>query len=218
MKVLRVPRSYVGRRGGFGSVGGWVPLGVWRGFGAAAPPASITAQITAAAIANGVPPDIAIGIAAHESGGIATAQNPGSSACGIFQLTAATQQTLGVTNCTDPTQNINAGVGLLASYYQQYGNWPDAIQAFSDGPGTVGVSAPSAQTLQLESYLTQNYGVDLSSTAPALDLSSIVGSDTPVDLSALVGEPAGSLEVDPLVLAGGAALLVLGLFLAFRNA
>jgi hypothetical protein len=199
----------------------------FRGLGAATPSAAIQAQITAAAAAAGVPANLAIGIAAHESGGIPTAQNPAGSACGIFQLTSATQQYLGVTNCTDPTQNINGGISLLQSYYQKYGNWADAIQAFSDGPATVGVSPPSAQTLQLESYLTANWGVDLGSpssttvsaqpffgttTDPTTGLPTLAPVD--IDLSSL-GLP--DFTIDPTWLLAGTVVLGFVLVMAFRK-
>jgi soluble lytic murein transglycosylase-like protein len=190
-----------------------IPM-VW-GLGAATPPASVTAQITAAALAQGVPPDIAVGIVAHESGGNPAAQNPGSSACGLFQLLSVTQQTLGVTNCTDPTQNINAGVSLLAMYYKQYGNWPDAIQAFSDGPGTVAAgSPPSQQTVGLMDYLSTSYGVDLGSSAPSgLDLSAL---GLP-DLSSFsISDALGLSGVPDWMIWGGIALAGFGIVMTVR--
>ena len=153
------------------------PIVLTRGLGQTT--ASIQAQITAAANAAGIPPSIALGVASHESAFSPTAQNPSSSAAGLFQLTSAAQQYEGVTSPYDPTQNINAGVALLSMYYQKYGNWPDALQAYSDGPGTVGVSPPSSQTTGLISYVQSYPGVDLSSSSDVLsalglpDLSSL---------------------------------------------
>jgi hypothetical protein len=153
--------------------------------------AQIQAQIIAEANAVGVPPSIALAVAEHESRFIPTAQNPSSSAAGLFQLMGVTQQTLGVTNPYDPTQNIDAAVPLLAKYYQQYGDWNKALQAFSDGPGTVSQGLPpSAQTLGLISYVN-SYSPpstldisgggsslpDLSSAFPSLDLSSFTLPD-----------------------------------------
>jgi soluble lytic murein transglycosylase-like protein len=148
-----------------------VPYFEARGFGQTS--AQIQAQITAEAQSLGIPPSIALGVAQHESGFVPTAKNPNSSAAGIFQLTTSAQQYEGVTSPYDPTQNIDAGESLLAMYYQKYGNWPDALQAFSDGPGTVGVSPPSAQTQGLISYISSNYGVDLSAPSSGIDLSSL---------------------------------------------
>lgn len=140
----------------------------------------IQSQISSAASAYPNVPNlaqVANAVASHESADQPGAKNPTSSACGLFQLMNVTQQTLGVTNCTDPSQNINAAVPLLASYYQKYGNWPDALQAFSDGPGTVNSgSAPSSQTNGLVSYVESNAGLDFSDSGDAsssLDLSSL---------------------------------------------
>jgi hypothetical protein len=141
--------------------------------------AQIQSQISSAASAYPNVPNlaqVANAVASHESADQPGAKNPSSSACGLFQLLGVTQQTLGVTNCTDPTQNINAAVPLLASYYQKYGNWPDALQAFSDGPGTVNAgAAPSSQTNGLVSYVQSNAGLDFSDSGDgsSLDLSSI---------------------------------------------
>jgi hypothetical protein len=140
-------------------------------------PAQVQTMIQTAAAAYSVPDlaEVATSLATHESALQAGAQNPSSSACGIFQLLSVTQSTLGVTDCTNAQQNVNAGVGLLASYYNEYGNWPDAIQAFSDGPGTVANGTPpSTQTLNLLSYLQTNTGLDLSgSSSSGFDLSDL---------------------------------------------
>lgn len=134
-------------------------------------------MIQTAAAAYSIPglATVAEGVASHESGFSPTAQNPGSSAAGVFQLVSATQSTMGVTNPLDATQNVDAGVALLAQYYNQYGNWTDALQAFSDGPGTVAAGlAPSSQTAGLISYVENYSGLDLSGDGSgALDLSSL---------------------------------------------
>jgi len=128
---------------------------------------------------------VALAVASHESAFQPTAQNPTSSACGLFQLLSVTQSSLGVSDCTDASQNSNAGVSLLAQYYQTYGNWNQALQAFSDGPGTVQQGLPpSPQTLGLISYVN-SYSppagsdmVDLSNLASSAPSGS--GSDNPV--------------------------------------
>lgn len=128
----------------------------------------------AAANYPGVPNLAAVATAVmnHESGGNPGAKNPNSSACGLFQLINATQSTLGVSDCTDPTQNADAGVGLLAQYYNQYGNWDEALQAFSDGPGTVAAGQnPSSQTEGLINYVESNAGISLPGGLDLSDLS-----------------------------------------------
>lgn len=124
--------------------------------------------------------DVALAVASHESGFQANAQNPGSTAAGVYQLLGVTQTTLGVTNPLDAQQNVNAGVSLLASYYQQYGNWDQALQAFSDGPGTVAAgTAPSSQTTGLINYV-DSYSGGAVSSSPSVASSSSGESDNPV--------------------------------------
>lgn len=145
---------------------------------------------SAAAAYPGVPnlTEVATALATHESGLQAGAQNPSSSACGIFQLLSVTQETLGVTDCTNAQQNVDAAVPLLASYYQQYGNWADALQAFSDGPATVAAGTiPSTQTDQLISYIEGNTGLDLSGDSSSLSLSSLTSSLATLGLPDLSG-------------------------------
>lgn len=146
-------------------------------FGLGQTPAQVQMMISSAAAAYpGVPnlSEVATAVATHESGLQPGAQNPSSSACGLFQLLGITQQTLGVSNCTDAAQNINAAVPLLASYYQKYGNWPEALQAFSDGPATVAAGAlPSSQTNGLVSYVQNQTGLDFSTGG--VDFASALG-------------------------------------------
>ena len=106
---------------------------------------------------------------------IPTPQRPGFSRC--FQPPAAAQ---GVTDPYDPTQDIPAGVGLLAKLYAQYGNWNTALEAYSEGQGAVAASGytPSTQTTDLLSYVNSYSvpsGLDTSggSDLASLDLSSL---------------------------------------------
>jgi Transglycosylase SLT domain len=134
--------------------------------------------------------DVALAVASHESAFQPAAQNPGSSAAGVFQLVSVTQSTMGVSNPLDAQQNVDAGVALLAQYYQQYGNWNTALQAFSDGPGTVASgTAPSPQTLGLISYVNSyspSVALDASGSG-GLDLSTLTGSDDSNPVSEALG-------------------------------
>jgi soluble lytic murein transglycosylase-like protein len=79
---------------------------------------AIQAMIVAAADSYGVPENIALGIASHESGFNPNAINHntnGTTDYGVMQLNTTTVQTMGVSNPMDPQQNINAGVQLLAN-------------------------------------------------------------------------------------------------------
>lgn len=144
-------------------------------------PAQVQSMIQTAAAGYNVPDlaEVATAVAQHESGFLPTAQNSSSSAAGIFQLISATQNSMGVTDPYNAQQNVNAGVSLLAQFYNQYGNWPDALQAFSDGQGTVASgAAPSAQTQNLIAYVQSNTGLDFSADNSGIDLSSL-GIDLP---------------------------------------
>lgn len=158
----------------------FVPLVSLAGLGQTYTTAQIQQMIVAQANTDGVPPAIALGVAAHESNFQPSAQNPNSSAAGLYQLLNVTQTTLGVTNALDPTQSIQAGVGLLAQYYAQYGNWTTALYAYADGPGAVASPGyqPSAMAQQFASYVTSYSppaGLDLG-TAVASTASSLASS------------------------------------------
>ena len=162
---------------------------------------------------------IALGVAAHESGFQATAQNPNSSAAGVMQLLSVTQKTLGVTNPYDPTQNINAAVSLLASYYGQYGDWTTALYAYADGPGAVASPGyqPSAMAQQFASSVQSGSvnGFSISSILASLGVttgsSDSSGSDTLLGLSTDSSDSsslAQSLGLsDAELVIGGAVLL-----------
>lgn len=102
---------------------------------------SIANLVTQYANQYGVPPSIALGVASHESGFNPNATNTGNSNgttdWGVMQLNDTVVKTLGIQNPLDPNQNINAGVSLLASYYNKYGDWNTALAAYAAGPGAV---------------------------------------------------------------------------------
>ena len=100
-----------------------------RGLGAVS---SIQSLITSVANQFGVPPSIALGVAQKESG-FNQAAVGSSGEIGVFQLMPATASGLGV-NPSDLNQNVTGGVSLLASLYQQFGNWSDALAAYNAGP------------------------------------------------------------------------------------
>jgi soluble lytic murein transglycosylase-like protein len=128
---------------------------------------SVANMVVAAADQYGVPPDLALAIASHESGFNPNATNlntNGTTDYGVMQLNTTTVQTLGVANPLDAQENIDAGVALLAKYYQQYnGDEVSVLQAYAAGPGSVGTEG--AGTSDFIAYV-QNYtpqaGIDLS--------------------------------------------------------
>src|SRR5215470_7097611 len=99
--------------------------------------------IIAKAAQYGVPAQIALGVAAHESGfndQAVNRSNPnGTTDWGVMQLNDTTVQTMGVSNPLDATQNVDAGVRLLASLLARYsGDTYKALWAYASGPGNVG--------------------------------------------------------------------------------
>jgi len=92
--------------------------------------------IVSTATAYGVDPRLALEVAIQESG-----LNPNAvssaGAVGIFQLMPATSAQLGVTDPTDPTQNIYAGVQYLGSLITQFGDTATALAAYNWGQGNV---------------------------------------------------------------------------------
>jgi hypothetical protein len=191
---------------------------VVRGMGAYTP-AQVQQIVVQTAQAKGVPPAIALAVASHESQFQATAQNPGSSAAGVMQLMSVTQQTMGVTNPYDPTQNVDAGVSLLAQYYAKYGNWAQALQAYSDGPGTVQQGLPpSQQTVGLINYVNT---FDASGILSSLGVADTSGTSSLADAFGSATDQinatvAGIDFTDPSTLVIGLSL-VLGVVWLARN-
>jgi hypothetical protein len=143
------------------------------GLSQATSPATIQQMILTAAAQYGVPANIALGIAAHESGFNPNATNVNSNGTtdyGVMQLNTSVLQTYGLTpaQAFDPQTNINTAMALLGGYISTYGNVNTALQAYASGPGTVASgAAPNSTAYQFINYVT-------SYQPPAsLDLSSV---------------------------------------------
>lgn len=123
----------------------------------------IQQMIVDAANRYGVPPNLALGIASHESGfnpnAVNTANPNGTKDWGVMQLNDTTVKTMGVTNPLDPEQNIDAGVSLLSSLLNRYGGDPNqALWAYASGPGNVGPGkTPNSIAQNFINYVT-SYG------------------------------------------------------------
>lgn len=83
----------------------------------------------------GIPRDIFAGLITQESGWDPNAQAQGSSAYGLTQLTKAAQIDTGVTDITDPNQQLMGGASYLSKMFDKFGNWNDALAAYNQGPG-----------------------------------------------------------------------------------
>jgi soluble lytic murein transglycosylase-like protein len=154
---------------------------VRRGLGTAST-SSIQSLITSVANSLGVPSSIALAVAQKESN-FNQAAVGSSGEIGVMQLMPATAAGLGV-DPTDLNQNVTGGVSLLASLYQQYGNWTQALEAYNAGPtavnqGTVPSSSVSYASsilgsINLDSTTSDSIMADLTDGLP--DLSSDSGT------------------------------------------
>jgi soluble lytic murein transglycosylase-like protein len=143
---------------------------------------SIQSLITSVATLKGVPPSIALAVAQKESG-FNQAAVGSSGEIGVMQLMPATAAGLGV-DPSDLNQNVTGGVSLLASLYQQFGNWTQALEAYNAGPtavnqGTVPSSSVSYASsilgsINLDSTTSDSIMADLTDGLP--DLSSDSGT------------------------------------------
>ncbi len=101
-----------------GLVGLSLPPAV-RGMGAAYTPAQVQAMIVQAAQAQGVPPNLALGIASHESGfnsGALNQNTNGTTDYGVMQLNTSVLQTYGVSPTAALDPQTNALIPAWASW------------------------------------------------------------------------------------------------------
>ena len=161
---------------------------------------SISNLIQQEAIAQGVPPSIALAVAKQESG---TAQwnadgsvvTSSANAQGVFQLEPLTAAGLGV-DPTDLAQNIQGGIAYIKQMYAQFGNWPTALAAYNFGPGNVAAGKP----LPTE---TQNYVASV--TGMAGSVAGVVAS-----AAAAISSPvASSGDVLASIVPGGVPMLAI---------
>jgi len=94
-------------------------------------------QADAAADKYGIPRNIFRGLIDVETGGSwSPFLTSPAGAYGLAQLMPGTASQLGI-NRFDVGQNLDGGAKYLASLFQQFGNWTDALKAYNGGPGAV---------------------------------------------------------------------------------
>lgn len=85
----------------------------------------------------GVPQNVALGVIQAESSFTATAAN--GSCYGYMQINSINSawlaEKIGVTDLTDPYQNIRSGVFILSDLYGKYGDWHKALICYNYGEG-----------------------------------------------------------------------------------
>lgn len=88
--------------------------------------------IQAAAKANNVDPALIRGVIATESSGKPNAAS-GVGATGLMQIMPSNYKSLGITDPTDPQQNIMGGAKLLSQLLDRYGDVPTALTHYVGG-------------------------------------------------------------------------------------
>ncbi len=107
----------------------------------ASDPSQIKQMVSSAAKKYGVPENLALGVASHESNFDPYAKHlndNGTKDWGVMQLNDTTVKTMGVQKPLDAAENIDAGVKLLGQHLARYGgDQKKALWAYADGPGAV---------------------------------------------------------------------------------
>lgn len=101
-----------------------------------AAPGDFESLISDACRRHGVDPSLVKGLIKAESGFDPQAVSR-AGAKGLMQLMDSTAASLGVTDPFDPAQNVEAGVRLLSSLLDRYGDERLALAAYNAGPGAV---------------------------------------------------------------------------------
>lgn len=172
-------------------------------------------MITASAAKYGIPPDVALAVAQHESSfnpqAVSAPNKNGTQDYGVFQLNTALLSDKGISpsQALDPAVNIDAGVSTLATYWQRYGgDLPSVLGAYNAGPGAVSSgNLPSNYISSVMNIL----GPD--STVPAP--SDTGSSDTGPVSSGNVNILGTDVPISALAIGGGAFLFAM--WLAFKD-
>jgi len=168
------------------------------------------------ASAAGIDPNLAVGVAAQESGLNPHAVNPSSGAVGMMQLMPGTAAALGV-NPHDVMANIQGGIRYLREQLANFGDEAKALAAYNWGPqhviqavehwGADWLSHAPSETQHYVSSILDRTGASGSSGLTAAALSGGSSTATPASASTTPLNPALVAEVANLRSALDAYLL-----------
>lgn len=129
--------------------------------------AQIQAMIAAEAQRQGLDPNLALQVAAHESS-FNPAAVSSTGAEGLFQLEPATAADLGVSDPFDPMQNIAGGVRYLKQMLDRYnGDLTMALEAYNGGMRHVDQGTVSSAAQHYAQFILAKLGLADSPGPPA---------------------------------------------------
>ena len=191
----------------------------------------IQQMITEAANQYGVPPSLALAVAQTESGFNPNAVSPtnsnGTQDYGLFQINSSNLSSLGIAgDPLDVQSNIDAGVSMLGSLYNQYGgDVTQTLWAYNAGPGSV---ASGNMPTSTQSYIpdvldaASNFGTSLPADTPLSDSTTDDTGTSAPDLSSVSDFLTGDVsilgyDIPGYAVAAGVGLLFLGLLLVVKD-
>jgi soluble lytic murein transglycosylase-like protein len=119
----------------------------------AVPEPDLQRMVAAAAVAEGLNPQLIRAVIAQESGGRPCAVSP-KGARGLMQIMPATQADLGLTDAFDPAASISAGSRYLKQLLSRYrGELRLALAAYNAGPNRVDEEKGVPRIPETEDYV-----------------------------------------------------------------
>lgn len=90
-------------------------------------------------------------------------------ATGLMQLMPATAKEMGVTDISDPTQNIFGGAKYLSQHLDKYKSVPLALAAYNAGPGAVDKAGGIPNFPETQAYVKRTMGAYQGQNMPKAD-------------------------------------------------
>ncbi len=131
--------------------------------------AALKGLVTDAATKYGIPADLADRWVQQESSYNPKAKSK-KGALGLTQLMDATAKTYGVTDPTDPAQNVEGGAHYLSDLHAKYGDWSKALAAYNAGPDAVDKAGGVPDYPETQAYVKAIMGGDGATPSAGSDL------------------------------------------------